>query len=61
MIENKGIYNFNEIEQKWQQFWEKSKTFRAMDRGQGTGDREQGIGAGDREQQAGDRGQGTGV
>jgi leucyl-tRNA synthetase len=27
----KGIYNFGEIEKKWQQFWEKEGTFRAVD------------------------------
>jgi len=27
----KGGYNFNQIEHKWQKFWEKSKTFRAVD------------------------------
>jgi leucyl-tRNA synthetase len=27
MDENKGIYNFNEIEKKWQNYWETNKTF----------------------------------
>jgi leucyl-tRNA synthetase len=27
----KGLYKFNEIEKKWQQFWEKSRTFKAHD------------------------------
>ncbi len=27
----KGLYKFNEIEKKWQQFWEQSRTFRAHD------------------------------
>ncbi|MBN2590851.1 MAG: leucine--tRNA ligase [Sedimentisphaerales bacterium] len=31
MNENKGIYRFNEIEKKWQEFWENSKTFKAKD------------------------------
>jgi len=31
MDENKGIYNFNEIEKKWQKFWETNKTFAATD------------------------------
>jgi leucyl-tRNA synthetase len=31
MNENKGIYNFNEIEAKWQNFWEQNKTFAAAD------------------------------
>jgi leucyl-tRNA synthetase len=31
MIEKKGGYNFNEIEGKWQQYWENHKTFKADD------------------------------
>ncbi len=31
MNEKKGGYNFNKIEKKWQQFWEKHKTFKAKD------------------------------
>ncbi len=31
MCSKNGIYNFNEIEKKWQQFWEQSKTFKAPD------------------------------
>ena len=31
MCLKKGIYNFGEIEKKWQQFWEKEGTFRAVD------------------------------
>ncbi|MHB0946241.1 MAG: leucine--tRNA ligase [Sedimentisphaerales bacterium] len=31
MEENKGFYNFNEIEKKWQTFWEQNKTFAADD------------------------------
>ncbi|MCX5634114.1 MAG: leucine--tRNA ligase [Phycisphaerae bacterium] len=31
MEENKGFYNFNEIEKKWQKFWETNKTFAAKD------------------------------
>jgi leucyl-tRNA synthetase len=31
MEENKGIYNFNEIEKKWQKYWENNKTFAAVD------------------------------
>ncbi|MGA2916425.1 MAG: leucine--tRNA ligase [Sedimentisphaerales bacterium] len=31
MEENKGFYNFNEIEKKWQKFWEDNKTFAAKD------------------------------
>ncbi|OHB50191.1 MAG: leucine--tRNA ligase [Planctomycetes bacterium GWF2_41_51] len=31
MEENKGFYNFNEIEKKWQTFWETKKTFAAND------------------------------
>ena len=27
----KGLYNFNKIEKKWQQFWEENKTFKAKD------------------------------
>ncbi len=27
----KGLYKFNEIEKKWQQFWEQSRTFKAHD------------------------------
>jgi len=29
----KGLYKFNEIEKKWQQFWEQSRTFKAHDCG----------------------------
>lgn len=32
MDENKGFYNFNEIEKKWQKYWETNKTFAAKDR-----------------------------
>jgi leucyl-tRNA synthetase len=28
---NKGLYNFGEIEKKWQRFWEESRTFKAVD------------------------------
>ena len=31
MEENKTLYNFNEIEKKWQTFWEGNKTFAAKD------------------------------
>ena len=31
MCSKKGLYKFVEIEKKWQQFWEESKTFRAED------------------------------
>ncbi len=31
MNEKKGSYDFNEIEKKWQQFWEEYKTFKAKD------------------------------
>ena len=31
MNENKGIYRFNDIEKKWQQYWESRGTFRARD------------------------------
>jgi leucyl-tRNA synthetase len=31
MSERKGSYNFNEIEKKWQQYWETKKTFGAID------------------------------
>ena len=31
MNENKGIYNFNDIEKKWQKYWETNKTFAAKD------------------------------
>ncbi|MDD5326346.1 MAG: leucine--tRNA ligase [Phycisphaerae bacterium] len=31
MDEKKGGYNFNEIEKKWQRFWEENKTFKAKD------------------------------
>jgi leucyl-tRNA synthetase len=31
MCSNKGFYEFNEIEKKWQRFWEESKTFKAQD------------------------------
>jgi len=31
MSENKGFYKFNELEKKWQGFWENNKTFRADD------------------------------
>ena len=31
MSENAGSYNFNEIEKKWQGFWESNKTFAAID------------------------------
>jgi len=27
----KGLYNFNEIEKKWQRFWQENKTFKAED------------------------------
>ena len=28
---NKGLYSFGEIEKKWQQYWEQSRTFKAID------------------------------
>ncbi|MFC1781037.1 leucine--tRNA ligase [Planctomycetota bacterium] len=31
MCSLKGIYNFNEIEKRWQRYWEQSKTFKALD------------------------------
>src|SRR4030042_23753 len=31
MCSNKGLYRSDEIKKKWQQFWEKNKTFRAVD------------------------------
>jgi leucyl-tRNA synthetase len=31
MCSQKGLYNFGEIEKKWQKFWQENKTFRAMD------------------------------
>ena len=31
MDESKGFYNFNEIEKKWQKYWENNKTFAAVD------------------------------
>ncbi|MCX5637678.1 MAG: leucine--tRNA ligase [Planctomycetota bacterium] len=31
MCSKKGLYRFSEIEKKWQQFWEKHRTFRAKD------------------------------
>ncbi|MBN1974037.1 MAG: leucine--tRNA ligase [Sedimentisphaerales bacterium] len=31
MCENKGIYKYNEIEKKWQEFWENTRTFKAAD------------------------------
>jgi leucyl-tRNA synthetase len=31
MDENKGNYNFNDIEKKWQKYWENNKTFAAKD------------------------------
>ena len=31
MNDKAGIYNFNEIEKKWQRFWEDNKTFKAPD------------------------------
>ncbi len=31
MNEKKGFYNFNEIEKKWQKYWETNKTFAAKD------------------------------
>src|SRR5512140_591467 len=33
MAEKQGAYNFNEIERKWQNFWESRKTFKAPDGG----------------------------
>jgi leucyl-tRNA synthetase len=29
--DKKGVYDFNAIEKKWQQFWEENKTFKAVD------------------------------
>lgn len=31
MNEKKGIYNFNRIEKKWQEYWEDNKIFEAVD------------------------------
>ena len=31
MDESKGFYNFNEIEKKWQKYWENNKTFASVD------------------------------
>ncbi|MCK4886036.1 MAG: leucine--tRNA ligase [Planctomycetes bacterium] len=31
MCDKKGVYNFNEIEKKWQDFWQENKTFKAND------------------------------
>jgi leucyl-tRNA synthetase len=31
MNDRQGLYNFNEIEEKWQKYWEKNKTFMAED------------------------------
>ena len=31
MSVKKNAYNFTEIEAKWQKFWEKKKTFQAVD------------------------------
>jgi len=31
MCSKKGLYKFNEIEKKWQQYWERNKTFKAKD------------------------------
>ena len=31
MYSMKGLYKFNDIEKKWQKFWEQSKTFKAHD------------------------------
>src|SRR4030042_2118845 len=31
MDSGKGLYNFNEIEKKWQKFWQEHKTFKAKD------------------------------
>jgi len=31
MCDKKGVYNFNEIEKKWQNFWQDNKTFKADD------------------------------
>jgi len=31
MCDKKGVYNFNEIEKKWQNFWFENKTFKADD------------------------------
>ncbi len=31
MEERKGLYKFNEIEKKWQEHWEQSRTFAAID------------------------------
>jgi len=33
MCDKKGVYNFNEIEKKWQTFWQDNKTFKANDGG----------------------------
>src|SRR5512136_2087029 len=33
MSEKAGIYNFNLIEKKWQEYWEGRKTFKASDGG----------------------------
>ena len=33
MCDKKGVYNFNEIENKWQTFWQDNKTFKANDGG----------------------------
>lgn len=33
MCDKKGIYNFNDIEKKWQTFWQDNKTFKANDGG----------------------------
>ncbi|MBN1393165.1 MAG: leucine--tRNA ligase [Sedimentisphaerales bacterium] len=31
MSDNKGLYKFDQIEKKWQRFWEENKTFKAED------------------------------
>ena len=31
MNDKKGIYDFNAIEKRWQQYWEEHKTFKAID------------------------------
>ena len=31
MYSKKGLYKFNEIEKKWQDFWQEHKTFKAHD------------------------------
>jgi len=31
MRSKKGIFEFGEIEKKWQRFWEKNRTFKAKD------------------------------